>query len=131
MSYPEYNIKLLTYPRGFIMPEWTEKDFEIYDAIDWKLFKEIKALTDENLNNLAVLRRAYQLSLIALDLSIRHSDDNGADALVMDLHEYVGERLFIAEGKTTTIVGQRNSLNRLISSLLMEKRSLLSRLNLL
>ena len=81
------------------MSEWTEKDFEIYDAIDWKLFKEIKALTDENLNNLAVLRRAYQLSLIALDLSIRHSDDNGADALVMDLHEYVGERLFIAEGK--------------------------------
>ena len=81
------------------MSEWTEKDFEIYDAIDWKLFKEIKALTDENLNNLAVLRRAYQLSLIALDLSIRHSDDNGADALFMDLHEYVGEHLFIAEGK--------------------------------
>ena len=76
------------------MSEWTEKDFEIYDAIDWKLFKEIKALTDENLNNLAVLRRAYQLSLIALDLGIRHSDDNGADALVMDLHEYVGERFY-------------------------------------
>lgn len=83
------------------MSEWTEKDFESYTVIDWKLFREIKALTDENLNNLAVLRRAYKLSLVALDLSMRQLGDGSVDALTMDLHEYVGERLSIIEGKAS------------------------------
>ena len=102
MSYPEYDIKLLTYLRGFIIPEWTEKDFESYTQSDWELVKTVKQLADENLDNIKVLTRANEIALAIfgmLCVRLRDKGEEGADGLGMSLQEYTGTILGNAKRK--------------------------------
>jgi hypothetical protein len=102
MSYPEYDIKLLTYLRGFIMPEWTEKDFESYTQSDWELIKTVKQLADENLDNIKILTLANDIALAIfgmLCVRLRDNGEEGADGLGMSLQEYTGIVLANAKRK--------------------------------
>lgn len=102
MSYPEYDIKLLTYLRGFIISEWTEKDFESYTQSDWELVKTVKQLADENLYNIKVLTRANEIALAIfgmLCVRLRDKGEEGADGLGMSLQEYTGTILGNAKRK--------------------------------
>lgn len=79
------------------MSNWTEKDFEKYTKEEWELLHQLKLLTDENINSLAILQRAHKLSLAILALI---SNSGEADGLAMSLQEYIYERLEIAKNKS-------------------------------